>query len=101
MSGKINGEGNEQYYQIDIDDPFTCDSGKSWYDKGKCDAFDEYKKIFDDKEDVKYKIYQILPILFSIDGTFLEQNQNKKTKKLKNSIYNFFTKLAQYKKKKI
>ena len=99
MSGKINGEGNEQYYQIDIDDPFTCDI--RIVGKGKCDAFDEYKKIFDDKEDVKYKIYQILPILFSIDGTFLKQNQNKKTKKLKNSINNFFTKLAQYKKKKI
>ena len=68
MSGKINGKGNEQYYQIDIKEHFKCEMGK-----GKCDAFDEYKKIFDtDKEDVKYKIYQILPILFSIDGTFLQ-----------------------------
>lgn len=99
MSGKINGKGNEQYYQIDVEEHFKCEMGK--VRKGKCDAFDEYKKIFDtDKEDVKYKIYQILPILFSINGTFLQENQNKKTKKLKNSIYNFFTKLAKYKKKK-
>ena len=96
MSGKINGEGNEQYYQIDIDDPFTCEIRT--VGKGKCDTFDEYKKIFDDKEDVKYKIYQILPILFNINGTFL--NKNKQTKKLTKSIYNFFTKLANYKKKK-
>lgn len=98
MSENIIGEGNEQYYQIDIKEPFTCEIGT--VRKGKCDTFDEYKKIFDDKEDVKYKIYQILPILFSIDGTFLEQNQNKQTKNLTKSIYNFFTKLANYKKKK-
>ena len=83
MSENINGKGNEQYYQIDIKEHFKCEMGK--VRKGKCDAFDEYKKIFDtDKEDVKYKIYQILPILFSINGTFLQENQNKKTKKLKN-----------------
>ena len=88
-SGKIIGEGNEQYYQIDIKD-FECKIGK--VTTGKCDAFDEYKKIFDDKEDVKYKIYQILPILFSIDdGAFLQQNEVPK------SIDNFFTKLAKYK----
>jgi len=100
MSENINGKGNEQYYQIDIKEPFTCEISSIKFRKGKCDAFDEYKKIFDDKEDVKYKIYQILPILFSIDGTFLQQNQNKKTQKLTKSIDNFFTKLANYKKKK-
>ncbi len=98
MSGKIIGEGNEQYYKIDIKKPFTCEIRT--VRKGKCDAFDEYKKIFDDKEDVKYNIYQILPILFSIDGTFFQKNQNKQTNNLTKSIYDFFTKLANYKKKK-
>ena len=53
-SGKIIGEGNEQYYQIDVEENFECKMGK--VTKGKCDAFDEYKNMFGDKEDVKYNI---------------------------------------------
>ena len=42
-----------------------------------------------------------MPILFSIDGTFLKDKQLKtRLKKLTKSIDNFFTKLAKYKKKK-
>jgi len=97
-SGKIIGEGNEQYYQIDVEENFECKMGLV---RGKCDIFNEYKKIFDtDKEDVKYKISQIMPILFSIDGTFLKQNEKDNTEKLTKSIDTVFKKIENLKKKK-
>ena len=76
-SGKIIGEGNEQYYQIDVEENFECKMGLV---RGKCDIFNEYKKIFDtDKEDVKYKISQIMPILK------LKINKYDEFKKIKKS----------------
>ena len=98
-SGKIIGEGNEQYYQIDVEENFECKI--KTFGKGKCEIFDNYENMFGDKEDVKYKISQIMPILFSIDGTFLKQNEKDNTKKLTKSIDTFFKKIENLKKKKI
>ena len=97
-SGKIIGEGNEQYYQIDVEENFECKI--KTFGKGKCEIFDNYENMFGDKEDVKYKISQIMPILFSIDGTFLKQNEKDNTKKLTKSIDTFFKKIENLKKKK-
>jgi len=89
MAGHITGKGNEQYYKIEVDSHFKCETKGI---RDKCDIFGAYKLILNNK------INKILPILFKINGEYFGE-KGKKEQKLQVSISNFFTKIIKYKKK--